>query len=196
MTQRPPRSILTDSAMLIAITTGVCYVLGFIAMTRRGRDYDIPWHLLPDLSLHQTLTVGALYLLFYLAVGLFIYLLYFYLNKQIKRLGAIQKYFRDRFLNHRIAFSLFLGLISATILLIVPLYVDSPGIAIRILQTKTLPKVIELRIKNESPIANVDSWNYISHKNGIFVFGLSDKKRLVLIREEKVDKLIIELLGK
>jgi len=196
MAQRSPRAILTDSAMLIAIATGVCYILGFIAITRRGRDYDIPWHLLPDLSFHQTITVGFLYLLFYTAVGLFIYLLYFYLNKRIKRLEAIQNYFRDRFLTHRIAFSLFLGLIGATILLIVPLYVDSPGIAIRILQVKNLPKVIELRVKKESPITNVASWNYISRKKGLFVFGQLDKKRLVLIREEEIEKLIIELPSK
>lgn len=193
MTQKMPRETLLDSALLITVATGVCYVLGFLAQTRRGPVHGIPWDLLPDLTLHQTLAVGALYLLFYLAIGLFVYLLWFYLDKRIKWLGAIRNYFRDRSSKHRIAFWLFLGLIGATILLMVPLYVQSPSIARRILQTKNLPKVIELHVKNHPPVTNADSLKYISRKKGIVVFVQLDKKRLILIREEDIDKLIIEI---
>jgi hypothetical protein len=65
---------LLDSALLIAILSGICYVLGFIAQVRNAWQYGIPRPLLPDLQLEYTLTIGGPYLLLILIIFIIFYL--------------------------------------------------------------------------------------------------------------------------
>jgi hypothetical protein len=176
--------------------TGLAYAVGFLAQLTFVDKYYIPVHLLPDFQVHQTIVFGAIYLIFYLSIGLFIYLLYIYLQKRFTRLRIIEDYFHSRLSSHRIAFPLFLLLIASTVLILVPLYVSSPAIGRRILKLRNMPRVVELQTHNQTPIIDANSWCYISRRNGLIVLGQMDKKRYMLIREEHIDKLIIEISEK
>ena len=192
MPDKTPTQRLLDSALFIAVITAVCYVLGFLAHMRTGWTYGIPWHLLPDPPLHQTLVFGGIYLLIYAAIGLFVILLYLYLERRIARIKVVRTYFEDRFAKHRFVFSTFLVVISSTILFLVPLYLESP-FGRGILQSKTLPKVIELKATNNAAPKDPTSWHYISHKDGLIILGNTSEKRYALINEDEVQSLVIEI---
>ncbi len=186
MTDKTPIARLLDSALMIAFATAVCYVLGFLAHMRTGWALGIPWHLLPDLPLQQTLVIGGIYLLMYLAVALFLYFLYLLLEPRVARIQVVRRYFENRFTNHRIGFSIFIAVIGSTILLAVPLYFDISSWGRGILQTKNPPKVIELNTRNNAAPEDPTSWQFISRKDGLIILKNKCTKRFTLINEDDI----------
>lgn len=181
---------LMDSAVIIAITTGLCYVAGLIAHTRMRamRLPGIPSHLLPETPLNQTLVLGGVYVLLYIATGLFIYLLYVWISKSIVSLRCISEYSQHRLEHHPLGFSLFLGLIASTAFLLMPLYLRLP---LYIFDTGLL-KVVELKISHQQPITSQDNWKYVCRKDGIIVFSLPSERRYILIKDGDLERLTLE----
>jgi hypothetical protein len=185
---------LIDSALIIAIFMGLCYAFGLFSQIRLASEYGIPLHLLPSFEFHDTIVFGSIYVLFYISVGLFIYMLYIYLNEHARWFAKIASYFQDRFFKYKIAFPLFIFVIASTIILLHIIYLADllTFSHSRMIQMKNFPRVIELKLKDKSSPADMNAWHYISRKDNLIILGQLDKKRYMLINQENIERLVLE----
>ncbi len=190
---------ILDSALILALISAVCYMMGHAAHLGMSRRLKVPLHLMPSVAPETYILVGGLYLVFVGAIVLLIYFLWFLLCKHVRsvrtRFAPELMGIRARAKKYPKIYFLLACLAGATVFYSFPLMLpftpqEAGGPAA--FGGRTGADVIELKLKEpDAAICNRD-YRYLWDLTDIVV--LQDKKNrdFVLIRKDEIRIMVLK----
>lgn len=117
--QRRGSLSILDSALIVAMFSAVCYVMGHAAQVGIAQRMGVPVFLMPHVGPESFVLIGATYLILLFAVGLFLYFVWFLVGKHTgllkSKVGGIVSDMSSRAKQHPCTYLLLACLMAATI---------------------------------------------------------------------------------
>jgi hypothetical protein len=177
----PPAALtLLDSAMAIALFTGICYFLGYIDYTNNSVSPWIPWHLRPVVDVYVHMLVGCVYLLMYFGVVIVVMMTDALITKggweNNPRGGPLLSILLHRFEKKPVLTMLLLVWTLLAVILLVPQYGGRYVAGLRPFQ-KFFLRVSHASLTDGEKFPSGD-WRYISTGNGHMYFASAESLSL------------------
>lgn len=192
-----PLSVL-DSALILAMFSAVCYVMGNAARLGTARRLGLPLFLMPEVGPETLILVGGRYLVLFGAVGLLLYFAWVLLGRRIPLVKAtmdpVWSGIGKRAHQHPRAYLLLACLASATIFYSVPLLAPlGPRLAGGPATFGGGPssEVVALSLKEPDAAFAGRSFRYLWQHAGMVVLQDKESDELVVIREDEIRLMIL-----
>src|SRR5215208_5817669 len=85
-----------DSALIVAMFSAVCYVMGHASQVGIAQRMGVPVFLMPHVGPESLVLIGATYLILLFAVGLFLYFVWLLVGQRIGLLKSSPRKSRQR----------------------------------------------------------------------------------------------------
>ena len=200
--QKLRRSLsVVDSALIVAMFSAVCYVMGHAAQVGIAQRMGVPVFLMPHVGPESFILIGATYLTLVFAVGLFLYFIWLLVGQRIGLLkssvGFIALGMSSRAKQHPRVYLLLACLTAAAIFYSVPLVLPfTPRSAggQRAFGGPFESTVVTLRLKGSNADLAGRDLRYLWQDANIVVLQDKGSGELVLIKEDELSLLILTRL--
>lgn len=189
---------VVDSALILAMFSAVCYVMGHAARIGTARRMRVPFILMPQVGPEVVILIGGIYLVLLAAGGLLLYFVYVLLAKRTallgKTVGRTLSGIRSRAEQHPRVYFLLASLAAITIMYTVPLslpFTPRSAGGPSAFGGQAASDVVALLLKNSEGHAEGKTLRYLWPAEGVVV--LQDKKsgELLLIDKDEVRLMIL-----
>lgn len=189
---------IVDSALILAMFSAVCFVMGHAARLGTARRLRLPLFLMPPVGAETLILVGARYIVLFGAIGLLLYFVWILLGRRIafldKKVRPAWSQVELRAKQHPYVYLLLVGLMAATSIYVLPLLLpltprSTGGPAI--FGGSSSSEVVMLRLKEPDAGLAGRNFNYLWQNANMIVLEDKGSGELVLIREDEIKLLIL-----
>lgn len=187
-----------DSALIVAMFSGVCYVMGHAAQLGAARRMGVPMYLMPHVGPETVIFIGATYLILLCAVGLLLYFVWILAGQRLgllkSSLGPVFSGLSSRAKQHPRTYLLLACVAGATIIYSVPLVLPfTPRSAggDRAFGRPVESFVVTLKLKESDPDLAGRNLKYLWKDAGIFLLQDTGSGELVLIKEDELRLIVL-----
>jgi len=182
-----------DSALIVAMFSAVCFVMGHAAQLGAARRMGVPMFLMPHVGPETVILIGATYLILLCAVGLLLYFVWILAGQRVgllkSSLGPVFSGMRSRAKQHPRTYLLLACLAGAATIYSVPLLLPfTPRSAggQRAFGGPVESIVVTLRLKESDADLAGRNLKYLWKDAGIVLLQDTGSGELVLIKEDEI----------
>jgi hypothetical protein len=192
------RLSVLDSALILAVFSAICYVMGHAAQLRAARQLGLPLSLMPSIGPETFILVGGRYLILFGALGLLLYFLWIRVGRRIRiinaKLDPVWLGIESRAKKHPYVYLLLICLASATVFyslpVLLPLTPRSVG-GPATFDPNVYSEVVELRLKEPELNLEERSFRYLWPHQDMVVLQDKGSSEFVLIKEDEIRLIIL-----
>lgn len=183
---------ILDSAIILAMFSAVCYVMGHAALIGTARRLRLPLFLMPAIGPETIILTGGRYLVLFGALSL---LLYFFWILVGRRVGFLEAKLRPLWLRiglrakqHPHVYLLLLFIAGGAIVYIVPLLLP---LTPRLASGRSSVEVVALQLKAPDASLAGRSFRYLWPQEGVVILEDKANGELVVIRDDEIKLMIL-----
>lgn len=179
---------LVDSALVIALCTAGCYMMGFLIKLRDSRALGLPSHLLPQHSIHSILFTGGSFLFYLVLIFLFLILVGFLIAKLLseKLRGCILDQLKKYYNSHPTIYTVVGIAVFFSVFMLTP---DILPMRTRY-QDRALPLVISIETEQTS-IGKNENLLYLSNPDGLIILKRAGRNSFLILKQSDIERIEI-----
>lgn len=181
-----------DSAVILAMFSAVCYVMGHNALIGAARRLRLPLFLMPAFGPETVILVGGRYLVLFGALGLLLYFLWILVGRRVgfleAKLSPVWLRIGLRAKQHPHVYLLLVCITGGAIVYSVPLLLP---LTPRLGGGRPSVEVVALQLKEPDASLAGRSFRYLWPQEGIVILEDKANGELVVIREDEIKLMIL-----
>lgn len=189
MSTKTIKESLVDSALLIAILSAVCYVVGYFAELKMVRAYGIPQQVLADQRPEYLLTVGGVHVLLYSTIVLACYGAFLIGERKWPAMATtFNKSLSYRLQNYPYFYIPLFGISCVVAVALATLYLPLPR---NITAYENSPTVVALDVSTGTVPFDSATTRLLSKRDGLIVLWDTREDSFTILRQEFVNRISV-----